>query len=67
MQKALSNLQLVSFVAGFESIYELLTYDKANKQDWSCSLPVEVLRYPYTLAKKIELNILSTLPGPMTY
>ena len=31
MQKALSNLPLVSFVAVFESIYELLTYDKANK------------------------------------
>ena len=31
MQKALSNLSMVSFVLGFESVCELLTYDKANK------------------------------------
>ena len=29
--KALSNLSVVSFVLGFESVCELFTYDKSNK------------------------------------
>ena len=29
--KAFSNLSVVSFVLGFESVRELLTYDKSNK------------------------------------